>query len=76
MPPPSTPTHPTPLQATFVSVAAAASLGTGSPSGLALVLGVPSVGIFLVGGVVVEDWEWVGGKPCSAKVTWQGSGGT
>ncbi|KAL4423157.1 hypothetical protein ABPG77_007810 [Micractinium sp. CCAP 211/92] len=33
--------------ATFVSVAAAASLGTGSPSGLALVLGVPSAGIFL-----------------------------
>ncbi|KAL4440578.1 hypothetical protein ABPG75_003579 [Micractinium tetrahymenae] len=33
--------------ATFVSVAAAASLGTSSPAGLALVVGVPSLGIFL-----------------------------
>ena len=34
--------------ATFVSLAAAASLGIHSTAGLALVIGVPSVGIFLV----------------------------
>ena len=36
------------MQATFVSLAAAGSVGVSSPVGLALVVGVPSLGIFLV----------------------------